>query len=303
MKKPQYFLFLLGIFLIGKVQGQQVDAKKLMQDITYLASEELEGRKPLSEGSQKARSFIRDRFISLGLTSQYSEHLQHFDFFNQRENKKYDAAANVVGFIPGTRSEKIVVVTAHYDHLGKQGDKIYFGADDNASGTAALLALAEYFSNNRPNYSMMFVALDAEEMGHQGAKALVADFPFPLDQVLLNVNMDMVSRNENNELYASGTHHYPQLKPFLQKAAQQQQAIELKLGHDIPGTGSDDWTLASDHAQFHLKQVPFIYFGVEDHPDYHKPSDIIENINPEFFHSAVELIANFIKAVDEGFSH
>lgn len=300
MRKQFYFLFFLTFCIQFGALAQKIDKQKLLQDIAYLASDELEGRKPLSEGSIKARNYIRNRFQNLGLTSQYTGHLQTFDFFNQRENRQYSQAANVVGFIPGSQKDALIVIMAHYDHLGKQGDQIYNGADDNASGTAAVLAIAEYFSKNRPKHSLMFVALDAEEMGHQGAKALVADFPFPLNQVVLNVNMDMVSRNENNELYASGTYHYPHLKPLLVKVSEQQEKITLKLGHDIPGTGRNDWTMASDHSQFHLNKIPFIYFGVEDHQDYHKPTDTYEHINPEFYHASVELITAFIIAADEG---
>jgi Zn-dependent M28 family amino/carboxypeptidase len=175
---------------------------------------------------------------------------------------------------------------------------IYNGADDNASGVAALLTFAQYFSKNRPSHSIMFVALDGEEMGHQGAKALVKDFPFPLDEVVLNINMDMISRNDNNELYASGTYHYPFLKESL-LTLNKSKKINLIFGHDIPGTGSDDWTLASDHAQFHLKKIPFIYFGVEDHEDYHQPSDTFENIHPEFYVSAVQLILQSIIKLDK----
>jgi Zn-dependent M28 family amino/carboxypeptidase len=300
MRKQFYFLFLLSFLIQLGAVAQKIDKQKLLHDIAYLASDELEGRKPLSEGSIKARNYIRERFQSLGLTSQYTGHIQTFDFYNQRENRQYQEASNVVGFIPGSQKDDIIVIMAHYDHLGRQGDLIYNGADDNASGTAAVLAIAEYFSKNRPRHSMMFVALDAEEMGHQGAKALVADFPFPLTQVVLNVNMDMVSRNVDNELYASGTYHYPHLKPLLLKAAEKQEKIALKFGHDVPGTGRNDWTLASDHAQFHLNKIPFIYFGVEDHKDYHKPSDTYDNIHPDFFHSSVELITAFIIIADEG---
>lgn len=278
--------------------GQKIDSKQLLEDIAYLSSDELEGRKPLSEGGLKARDYIKGRFQALGLSSQYPDHTQFFDFRNRRDGKLYEKAANIVGFVPGTVSDKIIVVMAHYDHIGRQGEKIFNGADDNASGAAAVMALAAYYAKNRPQYSMMFVALDAEEMGHQGAKALVADFPFPVEQVVLNINMDMISRNDDNQLYAVGTYHYPFLKPTIQKVAEGRQP-ELLFGHDQPDSGMQDWTLASDHSQFHLKGIPFIYFGVEDHEDYHQETDTFENIQPEFFVAAVELIADVINALDQ----
>ena len=185
---------------------------------------------------------------------------------------------------------------AHYDHLGKKGNDIYNGADDNASGTAALLALADYFSENRPYHSIIFAATDAEEKGLLGAKALLNDFPFPLEQISLVINMDMISRSEDNKLYAVGSRHYPHLQPFLSETSKYT-ALDLVLGND-GGPGEKDWTRASDHGPFHEKKIPFIYFGVEDHEDYHHPTDTFENIHPQFYIRAVELILRFICNVD-----
>jgi Zn-dependent M28 family amino/carboxypeptidase len=144
---------------------------------------------------------------------------------------------------------------------------------------------------------MMFVALDAEEMGLQGAKALLNDFPYPLEQILLNVNLDMLSRSDKNELYVSGTYHHPQFKPILEKASQGSDPI-LQLGHDVPGTGREDWTKSSDHGAFFDKKIPHLYFGVEDHIDYHKPSDEFESIQPEFYIKAVDLVLKCILSLD-----
>ncbi|MDN3669211.1 M28 family peptidase [Echinicola jeungdonensis] len=296
MKTPKILPLLLFVLFPLLIQGQIIDREQLLQDIKYLSSDELQGRKPLSEGSKKAQKYIKKRFKDLELTSQYQNYTQYFSF-NNGGNNIVDAA-NIIAFIPGEKSQNIIVITAHYDHLGKQDDKIYNGADDNASGTAALMAMAAYFNENRPHHSLIFAALDAEEMGLQGAKALVNDFPFSLDQVILNINMDMISRNDNNELYASGTQHYPQLKPIL-KEASESAAVKLRFGHDIANSGNDDWTHASDHAAFHDKGIPFIYFGVEDHEDYHQHTDDFEKIDPDFYFNAVDLILNCTKALDE----
>jgi acetylornithine deacetylase/succinyl-diaminopimelate desuccinylase-like protein len=278
--------------------AQNIDREQLLQDISYLASEELEGRRPNTEGSLKARDFIRQRFDSLGLTSQFKDYTQFFSMANIGGEDSVGQGANILGFIPGEESAKLIVIMAHYDHLGKSGDKIYYGADDNASGTAGLLALASFFSENRPSYSMMFAAVDAEEMGLLGARALVKDFPFPLEDVLVNINLDMISRSEKMEIFAVGTTHYPKFKPILEKASRGHK-VSLQFGHDEPGTASEDWTKASDHAAFHEQGVPFIYFGVEDHEDYHKSSDKFENIDQEFFYQAVNLILKCVRAIDE----
>jgi len=293
-------IILIVICLIAghPLAAQDINRERLISDIQYLSSAELQGRKTLTEGSLKARKHIRQRFQQLGLTSQYTDHTQFFNFTGRRDSVVYEKAANIVGFIPGQESSKIIVLTAHYDHLGEHHGEIYFGADDNASGTAALLALAEYFSKNKPRYSMMFAALDGEEMGLQGAKALINDFPFPLEQVILNINMDMISRNEKDELYATGSFHSPHLLPILQQVGRGA-PLNLRFGHDDPAMGSDDWTFSSDHGPFHLQKIPYIYFGVEDHEDYHKPTDTFENIDQDFYHRAVTTILQSVKAFDE----
>lgn len=284
--------------------AQSIDSEKLLKHIEYLSSDELAGRKPLSEGSFAARKYILDELTSYPtIEALYPDFTQLFSFVSGRDLKKYEDAANLVAFIPGSSSRKVIVVTAHYDHVGtgrpnSNGDSIFNGADDNASGTAALITLAEYFSKNRPVHSMMFVALDAEEMGLKGAKALLDDFPYPLDQILLNVNMDMLSRNDKNELYASGTYHNPQFKRILEKASVGFDP-KLMLGHDVTGTGREDWTKSSDHGAFFDKKIPHIYFGVEDHEDYHKPSDEFKNIQPEFYINAVNLVLKCILALDQ----
>jgi Zn-dependent M28 family amino/carboxypeptidase len=276
--------------------AQKINSVQLLADLEYLASDQLEGRSPLTTGSLLAREYIKKRFENLGMTSQYPDFTQYFSFKGRR-NLGFENAANIIGFIPGQNTNKLIVIMAHYDHLGKIGEKIFNGADDNASGTAAVMAFAAYFSENRPNHSMMFVALDAEEMGHQGAKALVADFPFDLEDVVLNINMDMISRNEDNEIYAVGTYHFPFLKPLIQSVSEGGQP-KLLFGHDEPNSGLQDWSMASDHSQFFLNNIPFIYFGVEDHEDYHKDTDTFENIHPDFYISVAELILEVIISLD-----
>ncbi|RAI94897.1 M28 family peptidase [Algoriphagus yeomjeoni] len=293
------FLFLV----IFQAHGQSIASKSLIENIKYLSTDKLKGRKTGSEGNAEARSFILDQFKSIGLKTQYADFQQRFSFENRRENKTFEDAINIVGFIAGSKSKKLIVITAHYDHVGigrpdAAGDSIYNGADDNASGTAALIELARYFKKHRPEHSMIFAALDGEEMGLQGAKALLQDFPFELDQILLNINMDMISRNEKGELYASGTYYYPTFKTILEGASTGS-VPKLMFGHDEPNTGRDNWTQSSDQGPFFSANVPHIYFGVEDHPDYHKPSDSFENIDEQFYINAVNLILKCTIALDE----
>jgi hypothetical protein len=283
--------------------AQEIDGNKLLRHLEYLSSDPLEGRKSLSKGSTMAQNYLLMELSSLPLVAPlYPDFIQPFSFEDRRSKKMVVDARNIVAFIPGSTSKKVIVVTAHYDHVGigrpdTSGDSIYNGADDNASGTAALLELAAYFSKNRPEHGMLFAALDAEEMGLQGAKALVNDFPYPLEQIVLNVNMDMLSRSEAKEVFVSGTHYYPEFKSILEKIPQGTGST-LRFGHDIPGTGAEDWTRSSDHGAFFEKKVPHLYFGVEDHVDYHQPSDSFEKIHPEFYKSTVELILKSLLALD-----
>ncbi len=291
------------LFLVFfQVAGQSISSKTLLENIKFLSSDELKGRKTGSEGNAEARSFILEQFRTIGLEAHYPDFQQQFSFKNKRENKTYEDAVNIVGFVAGSSSDHLIVITAHYDHIGigrpdAAGDSIYNGADDNASGTAALIELAKYFKKNRPRHSMIFAALDGEEMGLQGAKALVKDFPFPLEQIVLNINMDMISRNEKGELYASGTYYNPSLKSILEEAALGIMP-KLMFGHDEPNTGGDNWTQSSDHGPFFNANVPHIYFGVEDHPDYHKPSDSFDSIDEQFYVNAVNLILKCTLALD-----
>jgi Zn-dependent M28 family amino/carboxypeptidase len=118
---------------------------------------------------------------------------------------------------------------------------------------------------------------------------------------VLNVNMDMVGRNDAGELYVAGTHHYPQLLPFVERVAADAE-VRLIPGHDTPNPErrSDDWTGSSDHGAFHAQGIPFLYFGVEDHPDYHRPTDELAGIQPGFYARAVRTVLAAVRLLDAG---
>jgi Zn-dependent M28 family amino/carboxypeptidase len=212
----------------------------------------------------------------------------------------YPSAVNYVGYIAGSvKPERFIVVSAHYDHLGVKDGKLHAGADDNASGVAAMLAIAQWFKAHPPRHTIVFAAFDGEEQGLQGARAFMAALPFPKAQLALNLNLDMVSRNVKSEIFVAGTHYNPSLTPLVAQAAARS-TVGVKLGHDRPqqkGT-SDDWTDSSDHGPFHQAGVPFLYFGVEDHADYHGPGDTFEHIEPAFFTSVANLLVDVAATVD-----
>ena len=278
-------------------QSKFFDAGQLLKDIETLSADEMQGRWVGTPGSAKAREYVLKRFKEAGLKPFADSYLQPFEF-NGRTGEKLQGA-NVVGYVKGKRNpKKFIVVTAHYDHVGVRSGEIYNGADDNASGTAALFALVSYFKKNRPDHSIIFAAFDAEEAGLQGSRKFVASPPVEKDSIVMNVNLDMVAHNDVNELYAVGTYHYPFLKPYLENAAKTA-SVKLLFGHEganVPR--SDDWTFQSDHYSFHQAKIPFVYFGVEDHKDYHRPTDDFVNINQAFYVRAVETILAVVKAFD-----
>jgi hypothetical protein len=271
-----------------------VDSVRLVDDLRFLSAAERGGRGVGTPGNAAAREFIRNAFDEAGLMSFTRGAVQTFPVGDV-------TGTNIVGYVVGTeRPGRFIVITAHYDHLGTRDGAIFHGADDNASGTAALLEIARQLVSDPPRHSVIFAAFDAEEAGLRGARAFVADPPVPIDSIMLNVNMDMVSRNIAGELYVAGTFHYPVLaQPVAEVAARAD--LTLLTGHDSPDLPrSDDWTTMSDHAAFHEAGIPFVYFGVEDHPDYHQPTDTFENIDPRFFVRAAATVLDFVRDVDQG---
>ena len=191
----------------ANVSKNKVDSTQVMEDIKHLASDELEGRKSGEKGNELAREYIVTRFKKLGLEKFKNSYSQPFSFYKRLSKKVYDCN-NLIGKITGTKHpEKHIVLTAHFDHLGKRGEKIFNGADDNASGVSAVLAAAAYFKKNPPKHSIIFVAFDAEELGLEGAKHFVDNPPVKIENILMNVNLDMISRNKKNEVYICGTYH------------------------------------------------------------------------------------------------
>ena len=278
-----------------------IDSARLLGDLARLAHDSMRGRLSGTPENVQARTFIASRFDSLGLALMGGRRLQTFEF--TRRDSAQVTGANVIGLVQGTVTpDRYIVVTAHYDHVGVRapvnGDSIYNGADDNASGAAALMALAEWFVRHPARHSLIFVAFDAEEQGLRGARAFVDTLPVPREAILVNVNMDMVSLSARGELYAAGAAKYPQLRPALEQVAARA-PVKLILGHDTPvPSAQDDWTSQSDQGAFHAVGIPFVYFGVEDHPHYHRPSDEIRHTTRGFYVRAVETVLDAITALD-----
>ncbi|MFZ6732674.1 M20/M25/M40 family metallo-hydrolase [Undibacterium sp. Ji42W] len=297
---------LLPVFAIGlthlPVQANEsatITAQAII-DVNKLASEEMAGRATGTKGNTLAGDYIISRLQQLGLTPCKDNFVHEFEFQTRQGASR--KGKNIIACSPGSMSghatAPVLVITAHYDHLGEKGGKIYYGADDNASGVAAVLAIAAAMKENPSQHDLMVILFDAEEMGLSGSRAFAATPVMDMARIGLNMNFDMIARGDKGELYASGAYHTPVLKNLL-VSLDGTQGVKLKFGHDRPEQGQDDWTRQSDHLPFFLAGVPHIYFGVEDHADYHQPTDTADKINPQFYLGAVDLLTKASYLLDQ----
>ena len=192
-----------------------------------------------------------------------------------------------MAILPGadpSRSGQCIVIGAHYDHLGlgdehslapNQIGQIHHGADDNASGTSAVLEVAAYFAHRepRPKHSIIFVTFAGEELGLLGSSYYAEHPAIPMSATLAMLNMDMVGRISNNRLYVGGTGTSPGFQKLVETANQKDPAAHFELSYSASGYGS------SDHTSFALHSVPVLFFFSGLHSDYHKPSDTWDKIN------------------------
>lgn len=271
---------------------------RLMDDVRVLSADDMEGRLVGSRGGIKARGWILNRLKQEGVRPFPSGWMQSFTFTPERGADEV-RGVNVVGYVPGRRHpDQFIVVSAHYDHMGVEDGQIYNGADDNASGVAGMLDIAHRLRGHAPDHSVIFVALDGEEEGLKGAEAFVARPPIPVERMVLNVNLDMIARLDKGEIYAVGAYQFPALKPALERAAQGSK-VTLLFGRDRPvDKGRDNWVALSDQQPFYAAGVPFIFFSVDDHADYHRPSDDPERIPVPFFEAGMKLIADAFWQLD-----
>jgi Zn-dependent M28 family amino/carboxypeptidase len=270
------------------------NSEKLLTDIETLSSDAFEGRRTGTKGAAKAKDYIINQFENLKVLP-FTENYEQAFMFNVQDNTY--SGINVLGQIKGrSNSDKYIVISAHYDHEGIKNGTIYNGADDDASGVSALFAFADYFQKNPPNYSVVLAAFDGEELGLKGSYHFIENTIVDKEQIVLNLNMDMISRSEKNELFAVGTRYHDLLKPAIE-SNKKLGKVNLLIGHEGLDQ-SDDWTFSSDHAPFYKAEIPFVYFGVADHADYHKPTDDFERIDTVFYTDAVQTIINVFKMYD-----
>lgn len=267
----------------------QPDSTLLKKHIRYLASNALKGRAPGTPGERKAATYIADYFASLGLTPKGTDgYFQHFTY-TLRSNPHDTSAAgptcharNVIAFLDN-KAPKTIVIGAHYDHLGKDGrgasmekkpkGKIHNGADDNASGTAGVLELARYYTQNdlTEPVNFLFMCFSAEEAGLIGSKHFVRNPTISISTLHAMINMDMIGRLSDTSqklmIYGVGT------GDIFVETLKRINAGRFTLVMDSSGIGP------SDQTSFYLAKVPVLHFFTGQHTDYHRASDDARKIN------------------------
>jgi len=290
--------FATSLAQVPAVKSSVIDAPQLLKDLEVLSADDMEGRAVGTPGGAKARAFVIERFKASGIQPFGESYEQPFTFSAGRAGQTTERkGANVIGRIDGSRTpRKYIVVTAHYDHIGTRNDQVFNGADDNASGTAALFAVAKYFSTHKPVNSLIFAAFDGEESGLRGARAFVAAPPVDAASMIINLNMDMIGRDPNDLLYVVGTRQQVFLKPMIERIAKDA-PVKLVMGHDDPAE-KENWTTDSDHAAFCQAKIPCLYFGVEDFDQHHKATDDFATMTHGFYVRAVETMVRAVQEFD-----
>lgn len=271
-----------------------LDSTQMVNDLQLLSSDAYKGRKAGTPEVVLTHQLIQSRLRTAGVDSFATGFEQPFTLSSVGRK-------NFLGWIKGSANpDKYIVISAHFDHLGVNGSGVvYHGADDNASGTACVLAMAKYFQAHKPKYSVIFALWDAEEVGLKGSDYFVNNLPAGLDltKIKFNLNMDMIARSDNSSIWACGIYHYPAFKYLVDSVQGKATFTALKSGYDKP-TDPQDWTYLSDQGSFHKKGIPFLYLGVEDHPDYHKTSDTYDKVNLNRFVENANIAAQMALLLD-----
>lgn len=331
MKKT---LFLAAVCLLGclpanaqKKKNQTPPAKEIglasinrassESIIEFLASDELEGRESGFNGSFIASQYIASQLKMMGIKPLGDKYFQEFEAYAKDRVKggRYSVVAdsiakwskdvhrklnmrNVIGMIPGERADEYVVVGAHFDHLGLDpaldGDQIYNGADDNASGVSAVLQIARAFlaSGKKPMRNVILAFWDGEERGLLGSRYFVDHCPF-LDKIHGYLNFDMIGRNNKPENPEHVVYFYTASHPAFGEWLKNDVAnYGLKIDPDYRAW--DNPVGGSDNASFAVHNIPILWYHTDANPDYHGVGDQAERLNWE---KVVEITkASFLNA-------
>jgi len=293
---------LIGFLFFVFSACAQVEESKIKQHIRILSADSMQGRGTGSLGESMAASYIEKQFKKIKLEPQGDEatYLQVFPFKGGvHELATEGSAHNIIGYL-NNKADNIIIIGAHYDHLGlgENGNsleanpkgKTHNGADDNASGVAGLIELAQYFQKNKmkEKYNFLFIAFSGEELGLIGSKYFTENPTIDLSKVSYMINLDMIGRLDpaTRALSISGTGTSAVWENEIKKLS----TDDLKIKIDSAGVGP------SDHTSFYLKNIPVLHFFTGSHSDYHKPSDDWQKIN---FAGEKTILQFIIKLVED----
>ncbi|MFV0247335.1 MAG: M28 family metallopeptidase [Tenacibaculum sp.] len=287
--------------------AKTITAKDLGKHLFVYASDEFEGRNTGEPGQKKAVAYLKDFYISQGIASPIEEE-NYFQpvpssFLNKsKRGRNLKDSENVLAFIKGAaKPEEVVIISAHLDHEGIKNGKIYNGADDDGSGTVAILEIAEAFkkaveAGKTPLRSILFLHVTAEEKGLLGSKYYTENPIFPLANTVANLNIDMVGRvddkhKENpNYVYLIGSDKLStELHNLSEEINQKYTNIDLDYTYNDEND-PNRFYYRSDHYNFAKHNIPIIFYFNGTHADYHKPSDTADKINYELLESRTRLI-------------
>jgi Zn-dependent M28 family amino/carboxypeptidase len=282
--------FCFALALLAPVLGEDrekrfksaITPEAVRPHVMHLASEEFNGRS--GEDAVAASNYIRDHFRKLGLKPLFEDgYFQNIPGPKQPDGSPTLYGRNVGAWLPGsdeTLQNEFVIVSAHYDHLGSRGGKVFRGADDNASGTSMLLEVARLYASlrERPKRSLVFIGFDLEEHLLWGSRWFVAHPPWPIERVKLFTTADMIGRSLGNlnlkTAFVMGAEHGAGLSSVLDEVGEPETLRIARIGIDLVGT-------RSDYGPFRDQKIPFLFFSSGEHPDYHTPNDLPERIDYE----------------------
>jgi Zn-dependent M28 family amino/carboxypeptidase len=279
-----------------------ITADDLKTHLYIMASDEFEGRNTGDSGQKKAAEYLKNFYTSINIASPLGGDDYFQDIPKEYLKSNLNPSENVVAFIEGTeKPDEIVVVSAHYDHVGMSAGEIYNGADDNGSGTVAVMKIAEAFqyaveNGNAPKRSILFLHVTGEENGLLGSKFYV-NFPiFPLENTVTNLNIDMIGRIDTahkdnpNFVYVIGA---DKLSTELNDLSEKINTKFTQLELDYTYNSDEDpnrYYYRSDHYNFAKNNIPIIFYFNGTHEDYHQPSDTPDKINYEMLAKRTQLV-------------
>ena len=274
----------------------------LKTNLYGFTSENFEGRKAGAKGQKLAAEFLKDYYINHNLKSPINDSIYFQHIPADKLPEGIGDTENVLAYIEGyEKPDEVLIISAHYDHLGIEDDSIYHGADDNGSGTSAVLEMAQAFkiaeqAGHRPKRSILFLHLTAEEIGLQGSQYYTSNPVFELNKTFANLNIDMIGRvdsrhEENNDyIYLIGADRISkELHYISDKVNNQYFNMELDYTYNDENDRNRYYE-RSDHYNFAQHNIPVIFYFNGEHEDYHKITDTPDKINFTLLERRTKLI-------------